>query len=160
MSETRRIRGVPSERGFVFLGGFTGVHPGLVGDAPSSPLTDGVGSVLDREVNKLPDEGMALETRWGRGSETSSFNLLNEVTHTSPMARHAPGGGHEHGIEIVILQLALKGHRIPAQGIALGTASQRIGCVLKEHRIRWAGVDVPDTESMRRSFQLIVLEPL
>jgi hypothetical protein len=126
MSETRRIRGAPSERGFVFLGGFTGVHAGLVGDAPSAPLTDGVGSVLDREVNQLPDEGMALKTRWGRGSETSSFSLPNEVTHTSPMARHARGG-HEHGIEMPSCNLPQRGNAYQPRVPTLGTASQRIG---------------------------------
>jgi hypothetical protein len=33
-----------------FPGGFPELHPGLVCEAPSGPLTDGVGSVLDREV--------------------------------------------------------------------------------------------------------------
>ena len=34
MSETRRLCGVPSERGFVFRGNSQGFHPGLVCDAP------------------------------------------------------------------------------------------------------------------------------
>ena len=34
MSETRRLCGVPSERGFVFRGNSQGFLPGLVCDAP------------------------------------------------------------------------------------------------------------------------------
>jgi hypothetical protein len=49
-SETRRLCGVPSEREECCRVGSQGLHPGLVCDAPSAPLTDGVGSVLDREV--------------------------------------------------------------------------------------------------------------
>ena len=33
-----------------------------LGLARSAPLTDGVGSVLDREVDSLPDEGMVTST--------------------------------------------------------------------------------------------------
>ena len=36
--------------GFSFREDSQGLHPGLVCDAPSAPLTDGVGSVLDWEV--------------------------------------------------------------------------------------------------------------
>jgi hypothetical protein len=50
--------GVPLERGSVLTGDSQGWHPGLVCDALSAPLTDGVGSVLDTEVDELPDEGM------------------------------------------------------------------------------------------------------
>jgi hypothetical protein len=71
-----RLCGVPSERRFVFPGGFPGLHPGLVCGAPSAPLTDGVGSVLDREVDALPDEGMGSELWWWIGS--------NGATHTNP----------------------------------------------------------------------------
>ena len=63
-----RLCGVPSERRFVFPGGFPGLHPGLVCGAPSGPLIDEVGSVLDREVDSLPDEGMGSELWWWIGS--------------------------------------------------------------------------------------------
>ena len=36
--------------GLFFRGDSQGWHPGLLCEAPSGPLTDGVGSVLDREV--------------------------------------------------------------------------------------------------------------
>ena len=46
------------------MGGFLAEDLSLkfhgAGFAPSAPLTDGVGSVLDREVDSLPDELIAF----------------------------------------------------------------------------------------------------
>jgi hypothetical protein len=39
------------------------------------------------------------------------------------------------------------------EGANPGNRIRETGCVLKEHRIRWAGVEVRDTEKMRRSFR-------
>ena len=51
-----------------------------------------------------------------------------------------------------IVQYALNGHRIPAQGNALGTASTESVCSEGTPH-RKAGGDVQDTEIMRRSFR-------
>jgi hypothetical protein len=53
--------------------------------------------------------------------------------------------GHGHGIENVIVRFAPTGQRIPAQGANPGNRIREERCVLKEHRIGWAGVDVRDT---------------
>ena len=45
------LYGVPSERTDSLGRGSQGIASGLVCVAPSEPLTDGVGSVLDREVD-------------------------------------------------------------------------------------------------------------
>jgi hypothetical protein len=81
-----RLCGVPSERRFVFPGGFPGLHPGLVCGAPSAPLTDGVGSVLDREVDELPDEGLALILR-------NTPRAMPGLSHGAPLGlRSLPAG--------------------------------------------------------------------
>jgi hypothetical protein len=49
MSETRRLCGVPSERGFVFLVNSQGLHPGLVCDAPSGHK---IGNEVDVEAER------------------------------------------------------------------------------------------------------------
>ena len=57
-----------------------------------------------------------------------------------------------HGIETVIVHYALNGHRIPAQGIALGTASTESVCSEGTPH-RKGGVEAQDTRPMRRSFR-------
>jgi hypothetical protein len=63
-----------------------GLHPGLVCEAPSAPLTDGVGSVLDREVDELPDEGLALILR-------NTPRAMPGLSHGAPLGlRSLPAG--------------------------------------------------------------------
>ena len=59
------------------------------------------------------------------------------------------------GSEAVIVQFALKGQCIPAQGANPGNRIPEKRCVLKEHRIGSTGVDVRGPESMRCFFQII-----
>jgi hypothetical protein len=51
---------------------------------------------------------------------------------------------------------ALKEHRIPAQGIALGTASERNRCVLKEHRVGMAGGDKAIALTIKRVIHTLI----
>ena len=46
---------------------YAAAKPPLVCDPPSAPLTDRVGSGLDREVDLHPDEGMRSRTGLGHG---------------------------------------------------------------------------------------------
>ena len=59
-------------------GGFPGLHSGLVCDAPSAPLTDGVGSVLDREVY-FPTRAWSSKTGLGHGIGNGSTLRQNEI---------------------------------------------------------------------------------
>ena len=59
----------------------------------------------------------------------------------------------KRGIGNAIVPFAPTGQRIPAQGIRPGNHIPENRCVLKEHRIGKAGVEVRDTEAMRRSFR-------
>jgi hypothetical protein len=97
--------------------------------------------------------------RWCPISETSSCNLPQRGN--AYQAGHRPGNCKlpQRGQRIPgraspwELQIAPTGQRIPAQGGNPGTRIRENRCVLKEHRIGWGGVDVQDTESMRRSFR-------
>ena len=62
----------------------------------------------------MPPQGMASEPRW---TAHSNGNAVSSPVTETRWARVT---------ETVIVQYAPTGHRIPAQGIALGTASQRI----------------------------------
>lgn len=95
----------------------------------------------------MPHQGMGFPTRlrqvpekrWARGGGAVTGNrvagggIVNAVVDWLPwsfaetLERDAPRWGHGRGIGNVIFLSALKGHRIPVQGIALGTASQRRG---------------------------------
>ena len=55
-----------------------------------------------------------------------------------------------------IVQFALTGQRIPAQGIALGTASERNRCVLKEPRIGMAGGDKAIALTIKRVIHTLI----
>ena len=59
-----RLCGVPSERGFVFLGGFPGLHPGLVCDAP---LGQGVRNVVLDKLQWNRANPLERDARFGRG---------------------------------------------------------------------------------------------
>ena len=80
----------------------------------------------------MPPQGMASETRWTAHSNGNAVD--GPVTETRWTA-HSNGNAVSSPVtetrwarvtETVIVQYAPTGHRIPAQGIALGTASQRI----------------------------------
>ena len=82
-----RLCGVPSERGFLFPGDSQGLHPGLVCDAPSAPLTDGVGSVLDWEVY-FPLAGSAGPGfhNWPQATSLKT-RLRNRFSASGPMSK-------------------------------------------------------------------------
>ena len=85
----------------------------------------------------MPPQGMGSDTwlagpvsgtRWGSGighvvGAHGIGNALDDPLTDTRLAGPVSGTRWAHGIETVIVQYALNGHRIPAQGIALGTAS-------------------------------------
>ena len=106
--------------GFLCGGDSQGLHPGLVCDAPSG---HGIGHVVGGSGigNTM---GVRYRTR-GRGPRDRK--RVGRPVNGHAVAGPVSGTRWAHGIETVIVQYALNGHRIPAQGIALGTASHRIG---------------------------------
>jgi hypothetical protein len=129
-----------------------GLKPGSSGSTGGSGVWSFDPETAPPEPSKPNGTGFPLGA-WTRDRKRHRSSCPNGATHTNPMERDAPGGGHGHGIGNVIAQAAPTGQRIPAQGANPGNRIPERRCVLKEHRIGWAGVEVQATESMRRSFR-------
>jgi|688.fasta_scaffold284291_2 hypothetical protein len=69
---------------------------------------------------------MPVEEAMDTGSKCRRTMCPDGASHTSPIERHAREVDVTRDPNAVV-QLALNGQRISAQGIALGTASHRIG---------------------------------
>ncbi len=83
----------------------------------------------------MPRWGMGSETWWSIGSNGAAPTRWNAMPVVAWMRdRNA------------IVEIAPTGQRIPAQGANPGNRIREKRCVLKEHRIGWAGVDIRDTQ--------------
>jgi hypothetical protein len=70
----------------------------------------------------MPPQGMRFEIRLGHETR-NAVGPRYRKRDDGP----TPGTRQAHGIGNAIVHFALNGHRIPAQGIALTTPSERIG---------------------------------
>ena len=132
----------PMRRSFRTRGFFVGSIPrvGTLGWYAMPPSGHGIGHVVGGS-GKGNTVGVRYREQPGHGRAPKTW-LPGPVT----------GTRWGSGIETVIVHYALNGPRIPAQGIALGTASTESVCSEGTPH-RKGGVEAQDTRPMRRSFR-------
>ena len=132
-----RLCGVPSERGSLFPGGFPGLAPWAGMQCPlrawrrKRGRRSGIGNTIGAQY-RTRGRGPPHRKRGGRPGNGTAVGprYRNCYRPICPEGATHTSPGHRPG------------NRIPEKR-----------CVLKEHRIGMAGVDIRDTQVMRRSFR-------